>query len=110
MGQQHRARLALTPGEPAGIGPELCVRLAQTGHASELVVVADPELLRQSAATLGLPLTLIEHEPSTAPAPQRAGTLHIHPVPLAGPVRPGHLDTANAAYNPPKTPRALVSV
>jgi 4-hydroxythreonine-4-phosphate dehydrogenase len=74
------------------------VRLAQTGHASELVVVADPELLRQSAAALGLPLTLIEHEPSAAPAPQRAGTLHIHPVPLASPVRPGHLDTANAAY------------
>ena len=98
MGQHHPARLALTPGEPAGIGPDLCVRLAQTGHASELVVVADPELLQQSATTLGLPLTLIEHEPNTAPAPQRAGTLHIHPVPLVAPVRPGRLDTANAGY------------
>jgi 4-hydroxythreonine-4-phosphate dehydrogenase len=99
VGQHHRIpRLALTPGEPAGIGPDLCVRLAQTDHGSELVVVGDPDLLQQSAANLGLPLTLIPQGPSAVPAPQRAGTLLIHPVPVARPVRPGHLDTANAGY------------
>lgn len=91
-------RLALTPGEPAGIGPDLCVRLAQTDHGSELVAVADQTLLERRAADLGLPLTLTHWEPGAAPTPQRAGTLLIHPIPLGVWSRPGHLDRANAAY------------
>lgn len=90
--------LALTPGEPAGIGPDICVRLAQTDHGSAVVAVADPGLLRQRAAALGLPLTLAHWDPSAAPTPQRAGTLLIHPVPICVPSRPGHLDKDNAAY------------
>ena len=47
-------RLALTPGEPAGIGPDLIVRLAAAGHsAAELVAIADPDLLAERAARLG---------------------------------------------------------
>jgi len=51
-------RIALTPGEPAGIGPDLIVTLAQTARAAELVAIADPELLLSRAAQLGLPLRL----------------------------------------------------
>jgi 4-hydroxythreonine-4-phosphate dehydrogenase len=43
-------RLALTPGEPAGIGPDLCIQLAQSDWPAELVVVADPQVLRARAA------------------------------------------------------------
>jgi 4-hydroxythreonine-4-phosphate dehydrogenase len=67
-------------------------------HASELVVVGDPDLLRQRAATLGLPLTLTRWEPTLGPAPQRAGILLIHPISASSPVRPGHLDRGNAGY------------
>ena len=51
-------RLALVPGEPAGVGPELCVRLAQQPRDYELTVFADPRTLRAAADALALPLTL----------------------------------------------------
>jgi 4-hydroxythreonine-4-phosphate dehydrogenase len=45
-------RIALTPGEPAGIGPDLCIQLAQQDLACQLVVIADPKLLEQRAKQL----------------------------------------------------------
>jgi 4-hydroxythreonine-4-phosphate dehydrogenase len=51
-------RLALIPGEPAGIGPELCVRLAQLPQPARLVAIADPNTLLAAAAALNLPLQL----------------------------------------------------
>src|SRR4051812_45001366 len=56
-------RLALTPGEPAGIGPELVVMLAQRAHAAELVAFADPQLLHATAERLQLPLALHAFDP-----------------------------------------------
>ena len=50
-----RVRLALVPGEPAGIGPELCVRLAQRPPAAQLLAYADPDTLLAAAQALGLP-------------------------------------------------------
>src|SRR4249919_4184281 len=51
-------RLALVAGEPGGVGPELCVRLAQRSQPGELVAIADPDTLRAAAGRLGLPLRL----------------------------------------------------
>ena len=92
--------LALTPGEPAGIGPDLTVRIAQRKLARPLVAFADPALLRARAAQLGLTLQVHELDAGT-PIPTRpapAGTLYVHPVPLAAPVIAGRLDTRNARY------------
>ncbi len=91
-------RLALTPGEPAGVGPELCVRIAQRDWPAGLVAFADPGLLHSAAQRLDLPLELITHDPAAPPTPQAAGTLGIAPLPLAAPATPGHLDPANAGY------------
>jgi 4-hydroxythreonine-4-phosphate dehydrogenase len=91
-------RLALTPGEPAGIGPDLCIQLAQQDRDQELVVIADPELLRARAAELGLPLDILPFVADRPPAPTAAGRLRILPVALHAPVHSGHLDPANAAY------------
>lgn len=90
-------RLALTSGEPAGVGPDLCIRLAQEEQSAELVVIADPELLEQRAAQLGLPLELSEFDPAT---PQRSGggRLSLLAVELRAPVIAGTLDPENAAY------------
>ena len=87
-----RARLALVPGEPAGIGPELCVRLAHRGCAADLVAFADPEALMAAARAIGLPLQL--RAPGQACGP---GELALQPVPQARPTRFGHADPANAA-------------
>jgi 4-hydroxythreonine-4-phosphate dehydrogenase len=90
-------RIALTPGEPAGIGPDLIVTLAQTARAAELVVIADPELLQSRARLLGLPLQLHSFNPLIR-RPHQAGELTILPVPLTAPVSPGQLDVANGPY------------
>ncbi|MDM3870671.1 4-hydroxythreonine-4-phosphate dehydrogenase PdxA [Porticoccus sp. W117] len=89
-------RLALTPGEPAGIGPDLAIQLAQQGSPHELVAFADPEFLQQRAQALGLPLTL--RQPGSQPQPLKPGELAVSPVPLNAPCTPGHLNTANASY------------
>jgi len=90
-------RIALTPGEPAGIGPDLIVTLAQTPRAAELVAIADPELLRSRAVQLGLPLHLRPFDEQSR-QPHRAGELAILPVALAAPVTPGQLDVKNGLY------------
>ncbi|MFT4048107.1 MAG: 4-hydroxythreonine-4-phosphate dehydrogenase, partial [Solimonas sp.] len=61
-------RIVVTPGEPAGIGPDLACLIAQDAWPAELVAVADAGLLRARAAQLGLPLTL--HAVDLAAAPQ----------------------------------------
>jgi 4-hydroxythreonine-4-phosphate dehydrogenase len=91
-------RIALTPGEPAGIGPDLCIQLAQQAQSCELVVIASAELLQQRAARLGLPLRLRPYDATQAATPSAPGELTILPVELATAAEPGRLDPANAEY------------
>ena len=91
-------RLALTPGEPAGIGPDLCVQLAQRDLPAQLVAIATPDLLRDRARRLRLPLELLPYTPGAPPLAQRAGSLSILPLPMARLQPPGQLDPANAPY------------
>lgn len=87
-------RLAVTPGEPAGIGPDILVQVAQKPQHCELVAFADPDLLVSRAKILGLPLRLRKPSgKSLAP-----GELAIHPVPMAAPVVAGQLNPANGPY------------
>ena len=92
------ARIVLTAGEPGGIGPELCLRIAQQPASFERVVVADRELLESRARQLGLPIELDHHQPGQPAQPQRAGELKILPVPLSVPAVAGELNPANARY------------
>ena len=91
-------RIAITPGEPAGIGPDLCVTLAQSAHDAELVVAADPALIESRAKQLGLPLSLDECNFQQAPQRQARGTLKVLPLKLRTPVKCGTADPANAEY------------
>ena len=94
-------RIALTTGEPAGIGPDLIVALAQHAHelhAAQLIAIADPEFLSQRAQLLGLPLRVREWQPTLSPQPNQPGELLVAPVTLTAPVRAGTLDKTNARY------------
>ncbi|WP_130100185.1 4-hydroxythreonine-4-phosphate dehydrogenase PdxA [Siccibacter turicensis] len=91
-------RVIITPGEPAGIGPDLVVQLAQRDWPVELVIAADPALLTERAALLGLPLTLCPYAAQQPAAPQAAGTLTLLPLALQTPVTPGTLDVRNGQY------------
>lgn len=89
-------RLVITAGEPAGIGPDLVVELAQRAWPVELVIATDPQLLLARAAQLDLPLTVLAYDPQITPTPQRAGTLQVLPLPFPAAVTPGELNPANS--------------
>ncbi|RAU50513.1 4-hydroxythreonine-4-phosphate dehydrogenase PdxA [Pseudocitrobacter sp. RIT415] len=91
-------RVVITPGEPAGIGPDLVIQLAQRDWPVELVVCADGALLSERATLLGLPLSLLPYSPNESAQPQRAGTLTLFSVPLRAPVTPGELNVQNGHY------------
>ena len=80
-------RIVVTSGEPAGVGPDTCVTLAQSAWDADLVVAADAGLLADTAAALGLPLSIERYESSRAARPHRAGSLQVMHIPLNCPVR-----------------------
>ncbi|MEO8442324.1 MAG: 4-hydroxythreonine-4-phosphate dehydrogenase PdxA, partial [Betaproteobacteria bacterium] len=89
--------IAITAGEPAGIGPDLCVLLAQQPQAEKLVGIASAGLLAQRAQQLGLAWHGLPFGGSRNAA-FTPGTMEIIDVPLAAPVTAGQLDRANSAY------------
>lgn len=92
-------RFALTPGEPAGIGPDLCLMLSAEAQPHAVVAVASLGMLQQRARELNLDTTLVAVGPEGWPeAPAPAGSLYVWDVPLSAPVQPGRLDPANAGY------------
>jgi len=94
----HTHRLLITPGEPAGIGPDVVLHVAQKSWPAELVVIADPELLIDRAKQIGLPLQLIECHLDQRAQPHEAGTLKILPIKLNSHSVPGQLNPNNADY------------
>ncbi|CAH1903865.1 4-hydroxythreonine-4-phosphate dehydrogenase [Candidatus Nitrotoga sp. HW29] len=89
------ALLAIATGEPAGIGPDLCLQLAKHGQA--LVVLADKNMLQQRAALLGLNVQLHDYDPEQI-SPLPPGHLRVLHVPTAQPVQAGQLNPANSPY------------
>ncbi len=88
--------LALTPGEPAGIGPECVLKLRLARPGDPLIAVADPELLAAAARRFDLPVGIVRWQPGD-PLPTD-GALACFPVPLGAPATPGVLDPANGSY------------
>lgn len=90
-------RIALTSGEPAGIGPDLCLAIAQNALACELVCLADRTLLEARAHALGLNITLVDYDPKVRRA-HTPSTLLVEHHALGAPCEAGKLDPANAPY------------
>lgn len=91
-------RLAITPGEPSGIGPDILIKSIQQGCNHELVAFADPNLLITRADQLGLPLSLRQLDCDSPSAPLVAGELSIVPITAPTPAVAGKLDVSNAHY------------
>ena len=87
--------LALTPGEPAGIGPECTIRLAHEHPELRLLAVADPRLLQATARSMDLAVPIHSWQPGDSVA---AGQLSCYEQKLAQNVSPGQTNPKNAAY------------
>jgi 4-hydroxythreonine-4-phosphate dehydrogenase len=94
-------RLLLTPGEPAGVGPELCLTIAMASWPCELVAIADPKLLTYYQQLLGLDVKVQEvtlAELNNPPQIHQPGILKCLPVSLAEPATAQQLNAANGKY------------
>lgn len=89
-------RIALTAGEPAGIGPELALAIAARGFDCELVCLADRDLLAERARSLHLSVTLRPYEGN--PRLHAPGCLTVEHHSLGAPSTAGQLDVRNASY------------
>jgi 4-hydroxythreonine-4-phosphate dehydrogenase len=87
--------IAVTSGEPAGIGPELCAHLALREWPAQLVVLGDAELLRSRLGPLAGRVRVRDYRPGSAPA---QATLDVCAIALHAPARAGHPDPVNGAY------------
>jgi 4-hydroxythreonine-4-phosphate dehydrogenase len=92
------ASLVITPGEPAGVGPDLIIKLCQKATAYPYVVVTDPCLIEARAKELNLPVSIQEYSLDATPRLSRAGCLQVLPVKMAAECITGKLDPANASY------------
>ncbi|MEO7072769.1 MAG: 4-hydroxythreonine-4-phosphate dehydrogenase PdxA [Rhodanobacter sp.] len=90
-------RLAITAGEPAGVGPELLIRLAASAIPADLIAITDRDLLQRAAARCGASINLCDDDGSacTRRAP---GNLRVHHVPLGVEEHPGQPDPRNAQH------------
>jgi 4-hydroxythreonine-4-phosphate dehydrogenase len=91
-------RIALTPGEPAGIGPDLAIALALEEQPAAVIHYADPGLIAQRAELLGARLRIVELEAASAAESSVAGVLQIVPVTSSVRTECGQTDRRNAAY------------
>jgi 4-hydroxythreonine-4-phosphate dehydrogenase len=90
----HPPVIAVTSGEPAGIGPDICLALAGRAFDARVVVLGDRAVLAARGARLDLDVPLADFDAAGAPP----GTLEVLHRPVAAPVTPGRLDPANSRY------------
>lgn len=90
----HEARIIITSGEPAGIGPDIIAKINPASFDARLVVIGDREMMQSRADALGSKLKFIDYDADKTPA----DTIEIIHQPLEQPCIPGQLDSANAKY------------
>ncbi|MBJ6610168.1 MAG: 4-hydroxythreonine-4-phosphate dehydrogenase PdxA [Candidatus Thiothrix moscowensis] len=99
MSNNNLPRIAITAGEPAGIGPDIILMLLQAQQwPAELVIIADPDVLKVRAQQLGISLQMQPYTPDSQTKPTRCGEYSILPIACHVPVETGVLNPANADY------------
>lgn len=91
-------RIAITPGEPAGIGPDLVIKLAQHAWPAQLVAVADKSILEKRAKELGEQIKLLPFDSDATPEAAPAGAIYYLQVDKGAEVIAGQLDETNGHY------------
>lgn len=95
---QQVTRIAITPGEPSGVGPELTLKLAKHSLDYEIVAIANHDMLQQQAKQLGLAVKLERFNKNAHTTPHQAGELKVIDVAMSSPAEFGKLNTKNSSY------------
>lgn len=99
MHTENKPRLLITTGEPAGIGPDLIIKLSQIEYDYDLTIIADPDLLQERAKLLSVSLDIVTVSNSRNPLNlQKNKSLKVLPVKLKTTSSPGKLNVSNASY------------
>lgn len=88
--------LYITSGEPAGIGPDICLSLSHSNSLRPLVVLANKAMLQQRAEQLGVAVNLVDYHQQSLAA--KSGELYVKHIELAAPVIAGQLNPLNSSY------------
>ena len=96
--KHNKPRLLVTSGEPAGIGPDLIVKLSQINHHYDLTIVADPDLIQQRAKQLSIPVNIEVVTTVDSHRNINDNAITVLPVKLSSPVEPARLNVSNASY------------
>lgn len=91
-------RIAITTGEPAGIGPDILLQAAMHEQPAQLIALADIDLLRDRAKKLDLPIELKRWSPDTVVVHHKPGALWVKEIPLKVKCKAGSLNPKNAQY------------
>lgn len=91
-------RLALTPGEPAGIGPDLILQLSSAPKDAELIVVADKKMMQERAEQLNIAIQFSAYQRDTKASVNKPGEIKIIDIKCREPVKAGCLNSANSNY------------
>jgi len=91
-------RLVVTPGEPAGIGPDLILQLSATPGNAELIVIADKKMMQERAEMLSIPVQFSAYQSEALASVNNPGEIKIIDIKCQEPVKAGHLNSSNSHY------------
>ncbi len=98
MTMNNIKRIAITPGEPSGIGPDLVIAIAQQDWPHQLVICGNKQVLAKRAAQLGIQIQIEDYNAQLAATSHKAGTLLVEDIELGSSVVAGKLNEANGHY------------
>ena len=98
MNYNNNCPIAVTPGEPAGVGPDIVLDYARKNKNTKMLAYADPELLRDRAKDLGYSIKIEVISDVTDVQEVKKNTLFVFPIHLKGTVQPGIPDSKNSSY------------
>lgn len=98
MTMNNIKRIAITPGEPSGIGPDLVIAIAQQDWPHQLVICGSKQVLAERAAQLGIQIQIEDYNAQLAATSHKAGTLLVEDIELGSSVIAGELNEANGHY------------
>ena len=91
-------RLAITSGEPCGIGPDLIIQLAQTSFPAEIIVIADKKMMQERSEQLRIAISFTDYSSKNPKSVNKAGEIKIIDTPCSAPVTAGVLNKENSSY------------